>query len=82
VGSVPYNHPIGKDYEWYISSIYCLLGDYIGTSHLLREPGNSIDKYCNNEFFELFELAAQRFWLHFQPVVVMKVPTVTVNREI
>ena len=24
-----YNHPIGKDYKWYISGIYCQLGDYM-----------------------------------------------------
>ena len=24
-----YNHPIGKDYKWYISGIYCQLGTYI-----------------------------------------------------
>ena len=29
VGSVIYNHPIGKDYKWYISGIYCQLGDCI-----------------------------------------------------
>ena len=27
VGSVIYNHPIGKDYKWYISGTYCQLGD-------------------------------------------------------
>ena len=25
---VAYNHPISKDYKWYISGIYCQLGDY------------------------------------------------------
>ena len=34
-----YNHPIGKDYKWYILPI----GGLYGTFHLLREPGNSID---------------------------------------
>ena len=29
VGSVAYNHPIGKCYKWYISGIYCQLGDYM-----------------------------------------------------
>ena len=43
MGSVAYNHPIGKDYKWYISGIYCQLGDHI--SPLLREPGNSIDYF-------------------------------------
>ena len=36
-----YNPPEGKDYKWYISGIYCQLGDSI-TYHLLREPGSSI----------------------------------------
>ena len=31
MGSVAYNHPIGKDYKWYISGIYCQLGDYIAS---------------------------------------------------
>ena len=40
MGSVIYNHPIGKDYKWYISDIYCQLGGlYITYYHLLREPG-------------------------------------------
>ena len=42
----PYNHPIGKDYKWYISGYFsCQLGDYIyHRSHLSREPRSfSID---------------------------------------
>ena len=31
-----YNHPIGKDYKWYISGIYCQLGDDISPSYLPR----------------------------------------------
>ena len=34
-----YNHPIGKDYKWYILPI----GGLYGTYHPLREPGNSLD---------------------------------------
>ena len=29
VGSVACNPPEGKDYKWYISGIYCQLGDYM-----------------------------------------------------
>ena len=29
MGSVAYNPPEGKDYKWYISGIYCQLGDYM-----------------------------------------------------
>ncbi len=29
VGSVAYNPQEGKDYKWYISGIYCHLGDYM-----------------------------------------------------
>ena len=48
----PYNHPIGKDYKWYISGIYFQLGDsryiviftyIIMTYHLLREPETAIE---------------------------------------
>jgi len=34
VGSVAYNLPEGKDhYKWYISGIYCQLGDKTATYH-------------------------------------------------
>ena len=40
-----YNHPIGKDYKWYISGKNCQLwgfyGTYCATHEGLREPGNS-----------------------------------------
>ena len=34
-----YNQPIGKNYKWYISCIYCQLGDYISPiPPIKREP--------------------------------------------
>ena len=47
MGSVAYITPEGKDYKWYISGIYCQLGDYMpptSTYHLLREPKTAIDQ--------------------------------------
>ena len=50
-----YNHPISKDYKWYISGIYCQLGDYMvpipPIKGLLREPGNSIDRVSEIRVF-------------------------------
>ena len=55
---VAYNHPIGKDYKWYISGI--VLANWMITcyrSHLLREPGNSID---NNPLLRPYLLGTSR----------------------
>ena len=48
--------PEGKDYKWYISGIYCQLGDYIyiyATYHLLGEPETTIDSVCSNRHASL-----------------------------
>ena len=49
-GSIPQKIPLknhqtktSKVYKWYISGIYCQLGDYMVPTDPLREPGNSID---------------------------------------
>ena len=41
IGSI-FHPPEGKDYKWYISGIYCQLGDYMLPTHLLREPETTI----------------------------------------
>ena len=41
-----FHHPVGKDYKWYISGIFPANWVIICyQSHLLREPGNSIDNW-------------------------------------
>ena len=46
-----YTPPEGKDYTWYISGIYCQLGDCILPNyHLLQEPQKSIEKKLPTKF--------------------------------
>ena len=47
VGSVAYNPPEGKDYKWYISGIYCQLGDYVPPTTLYGNPKKNIDYIAN-----------------------------------
>ena len=40
LGSI-WGHPEGKEYKWYISSIYCQLGDYMLPTTLLGCPAGT-----------------------------------------
>ena len=54
---VAYIPPEGKEYKWYMSGIYIIYtanwGILCYRSHLLREPGNSIDHSFIKEGREL-----------------------------
>ena len=94
VGSVAYNHSIGKDYKWYISGIYCQLGDsYEPTS--LVECDTGFDNFSScvlEEFFgalpckrllkEIVKKHPEHVRVEFQPqktIQIIRVPIVFVK---
>ena len=66
MGSVIYNHPIGKDYKWYISGIYCQLGDYIS-------PIPPIEGTRNNHCFFLLGDLINAHTIHGTGTFTMKI---------
>ena len=68
IGSI-FDPPEGKDYKWYISGIYCQLGDYMLPTTFLGEPETTIDPTIPTHGFFRGKLASFQKWVVVTPQI-------------